>query len=80
MAAPLEELGKSSGCRYATSAAPDVQANYAEELASRAAGKATKKKTEEHHNAILVRTRDLIPLTPDGWGGSGTGRHFCGVA
>ena len=58
MAAPLEELGKSSGCRYATSAAPDVQAKYSAELASRAAGKAMKKKAKEHRSTILVRTRD----------------------
>jgi hypothetical protein len=58
LAAPLEGLGKSSCCKYLTSAAPGMQAKYAEELASRAAGKAVKKKTEEHRSAILVRTRD----------------------
>jgi hypothetical protein len=52
LAAPLKGLGKSSGFKHATSAALDVQAKYAEELASRAAGKATKKKTEEHHSAV----------------------------
>jgi hypothetical protein len=52
---------KSSGCKYVTSAAPRVQAKYAAELASRAAGKAILKKTEEHRSAILVRTRDLLP-------------------
>jgi hypothetical protein len=61
LAAPLEGLGKGSGCKYVTSAAPDVQAKYAAALASRAAGKAMKKKTEEHRSAILVRTRDLLP-------------------
>jgi hypothetical protein len=44
-----------------TSAALGVQAKYAAELASRAAGEATMKKTEEHRSAILVRTRDLPP-------------------
>jgi hypothetical protein len=57
----LEELGKSSGCKYVTSVSPGVQAKYAAELASRAAGKAMKKKTEEHRSAILVRTRDFTP-------------------
>jgi hypothetical protein len=61
LAAPLEGLGKSSGCKYVKSAVPDVQAKYAVELASRVAGKAMKKKTEEHRNAILVRTRDFLP-------------------
>jgi hypothetical protein len=31
LAAPLEGLGKSSGCKYVKSAAPDVLANYAAE-------------------------------------------------
>jgi hypothetical protein len=44
-----------------TSAALDVQAMYAAELALRADGQAVKKKTEEHPSAILVRTRDLLP-------------------
>jgi hypothetical protein len=35
------------------SAAPDVHAKLAAVLASRAAGKAMKKKTEEHRNAIF---------------------------
>jgi hypothetical protein len=61
LAAPLERLGKSGGCKYVTSAAPGVQAKCAAELASRAAGNAMKKKTEEHCSAILVRTRDLLP-------------------
>ena len=61
LAAPLEGLDKSSGCEYVTSAAPGMQAKYAAELASRAAGKSMKKKTEEHRSAILVRTRDLLP-------------------
>jgi hypothetical protein len=39
LAAPLEGLGKSSGCKYVTSAAPSVQAKYAEKLASLAAGR-----------------------------------------
>ena len=52
LAAPLEGLGKSSGCKYVTSAAPGVQATYAAKLASRAAGKAMKKKTKEHRSAI----------------------------
>jgi len=43
------------------SAAPGVQAKYAAEHASRAAGKAMKKKIEEHRSAISVRTRDLLP-------------------
>jgi hypothetical protein len=58
LAAPLELLGNSSGCKYVTNAAPDVQAKYAAELALRAAGKAMKKKTEEHRSAILSRTHD----------------------
>jgi hypothetical protein len=58
LAAPLEGLGKSSGFKYVTSAATGVQAKYAAELASRAAGKAMKKKTEEHRSTILVITRD----------------------
>jgi hypothetical protein len=61
LAAPLERLGKSGGCKYVTSAAPGVQAKCAAELASRAAGNAMKKKTEEHRSLILVETRDLIP-------------------
>ena len=44
LATSLEGFGKSSGCKYVTSAAPGVQAKYAAELASRAAGKAMKKK------------------------------------
>jgi hypothetical protein len=40
LAALLGGLGESSCCKYVTSAAPDVQAKYAAELASRAAGKA----------------------------------------
>jgi hypothetical protein len=60
LAAPLEGLGKSSACKYVTSAG--VQANYAAELTSRAAGKAMKKKkTEEHRSAALVSTRYLLP-------------------
>jgi hypothetical protein len=39
LAAPLEGLGKSSGCKDVTSAALGVQAKYAAKLASRAAGK-----------------------------------------
>ena len=58
----MEGLGKGSGCKYVKRAAPDVHAKLAAELASRAAGKSVKKKTEEHRNAILLRTRDL--LTP----------------
>jgi hypothetical protein len=61
LAAPSEGLGKSSCCKYAKSAAPGVQAKYAAELASRAAGKAMKKKTEGHRSSISVRTRDLLP-------------------
>jgi acyl-CoA reductase-like NAD-dependent aldehyde dehydrogenase len=61
----LEGLGKGSGCKYVKSAAPDVHAKLAAVLASRAAGKAMKKKTEEHRNAILVRTRDLLPTHVD---------------
>jgi len=37
LAAPLGGLGKKSDCKYVTSAAPDVHAKYAAELASRAA-------------------------------------------
>ena len=48
LAAPSEGLGKSSGYKYVTSAAPDVQAKNTADLVSRAAEKATKKKTEEH--------------------------------
>jgi hypothetical protein len=66
LTAPLERLGKGRGNKYVTSTAPDVQAKYAAELASRAAEKATKKKTEEHRSAILVRARDLLPAhAPD---------------
>jgi hypothetical protein len=36
LAALLDGLGKSSGCKYVPSAAPGVQAKYAAELASRA--------------------------------------------
>jgi hypothetical protein len=61
LAVLLEVLGKSSGCKYVTSAAPGVQAKYAAELASRAAGNAMKRKIEEHRSAISVRTRDLLP-------------------
>jgi hypothetical protein len=46
LAAPLKGPGKSSGCKHVASAAPDVQAKHAAELASRAAGKAIQKKTE----------------------------------
>jgi hypothetical protein len=42
VAAPSQGLGKSSDCMYVTSAAPDVQAKYAAELASPAAGIAMK--------------------------------------
>jgi hypothetical protein len=61
LAAPLERLGKSSGYKYVTSAALDVQAKNTAELSSRAAGKAMKKKTEEHRSVILAKTRDLFP-------------------
>jgi hypothetical protein len=56
----LEEFGKRSVCKYSTSVSSDVQAKYAAELASRAAGKAMKKMTEGHCSATLVRTRDLL--------------------
>jgi hypothetical protein len=54
LATPLEGLGKISGCKDVTSAAPGVQAKYAAELASQAAGKVMKKKKEEHRSAMLV--------------------------
>ena len=57
LASPSEGLGKSSGCAHVKSAAPAVQIKYAAEIASRAAAKAAKKKTEQHHSAILVRAR-----------------------
>jgi hypothetical protein len=63
LASHLEGLGKSSGCKYVTSTAPDVQAKCTADHASRAAGKAMKKNMEEHRSAILVRTHDLPPPT-----------------
>jgi hypothetical protein len=55
----LEGLGKKSSCKYVASATPDVQVKYTAELATRAAGKALKKKTGELRSAI--RTRDFLP-------------------
>jgi hypothetical protein len=62
LATPLERLGKNSGLKYVTSAAPDMQVKYAAKLASRAAWIAIRNKTEEHRSEILVRTRDLLPF------------------
>jgi hypothetical protein len=67
LAAPAEELDKSSSCKFVTSAAPAVPAKYAAELVSRAAGKAMKKKTEEHRSEILVRALDIHPIHTLDW-------------